>query len=1004
MEEQLRQLKEELAAMRDQFTLKTMLLSKKIQALEQELLASGTPNASNNDSSEPTHPPSQALAASINNIIKDPVDLLLNETAPNNTIEAAEQKLSNDDADFSVTSNINDKNQHNDDPWRAIASKPSTPHKPPFINVIFTHLMALMFEWFSPLVKIYESYKARGMLGIFLLTVAGAALVLAGFGYLMQLLIAEIGAGSKSLLMSATAISVIGGGVLLKVKTTFSEFASAIVALGLLLCFSTIYFVGSVYQLIPGLALLALYALTALACHYLALWLDTKVIAVLGSVGIAVMPLLTGSTIIEPAYYVLALLFVSASSLYLAYKHIGHWLAELSFAFTFIALAWINSDNALFMSAWMINAFYVLFSGYLYLSLFQHKPQTKRFLIFLAAVVGASLLLLLQGADYSVSELNLQLALNAVIGLVAALLFYKVKHEQLSVLVLITATWIVLSIVGMLAATYWGIAWAIEAILLIFMSRYYNIPSLIHQGQGLAALAIVYCLFAVIPYFPLPALLNTDAWVIVIMIAVVISIWQRLIRPAKTKQTDSVIYHPYVQAQVYPALIFLESAWLSIVALACAYVWLGEWAGLSAILIQLALLFRAKNVSSTALNKTSIEMLAIILILFPIAYAFVGSEAVNSIRFSQLPVFAKASLIVAFVQLWLWSAFYRKFNPESRLRNMAELARILFYLLLPICWLGTAFRRLDEDILMVLWLSPVIAILLAHFSKAKPLLYESKILFAAFSLLSLWFMLFSSLTTAVMGLAGYAVVVSLAYYLNKKPQSDVKFNFVLSWALNLAGILIAVFFATHFNDGVLPIVIISFYSLAVIGAHQRFLLCNENKGIHFGFLVIASISSWLLMLFGAASKSNTPTEYAITPLLILAIVFFLKKRQMLPIDNKVAQDSTKLELYMHTYLLITYVLSCLTLYKFGFDLAIAPLLAMHGAIILFVKNRSRTTVRYSFALILMGIAKLALIDTANVVLWQKVIMFMGIGVFILLCSFWYQKLVSKDAEALKPAE
>ncbi|MFT6703300.1 MAG: putative membrane protein, partial [Pseudomonadales bacterium] len=86
--------------------------------------------------------------------------------------------------------------------------------------------------------------------------------------------------------------------------------------------------------------------------------------------------------------------------------------------------------------------------------------------------------------------------------------------------------------------------------------------------------------------------------------------------------------------------------------------------------------------------------------------------------------------------------------------------------------------------------------------------------------------------------------------------------------------------------------------------------------------------------------------------------------------------------------------------EFAFDLAIAPLLAIHGTIILFVKNKTKATVRYSFALILLGIAKLALIDTANAVLWQKVMLFIGIGVFILLASFWYQKLVSKDAEAL----
>jgi hypothetical protein len=54
---------------------------------------------------------------------------------------------------------------------------------------------------------------------------------------------------------------------------------------------------------------------------------------------------------------------------------------------------------------------------------------------------------------------------------------------------------------------------------------------------------------------------------------------------------------------------------------------------------------------------------------------------------------------------------------------------------------------------------------------------------------------------------------------------------------------------------------------------------------------------------------------------------------------------------------------------------------------------------------LLGISKLALVDAANALLWQKVILFMGIGVFILAASFWYQKLVKnidKNGDSLKP--
>jgi hypothetical protein len=76
------------------------------------------------------------------------------------------------------------------------------PTKPSFIAIFIQTILSSLFDWLSPVTKIYQSYQERGMLGIFILTIVGISLTLAGFGYLMQLLIDQLGAGSKSLLMS----------------------------------------------------------------------------------------------------------------------------------------------------------------------------------------------------------------------------------------------------------------------------------------------------------------------------------------------------------------------------------------------------------------------------------------------------------------------------------------------------------------------------------------------------------------------------------------------------------------------------------------------------------------------------------------------------------------------------------------------------------------------------------------------------------------------------------
>ena len=100
---------------------------------------------------------------------------------------------------------------------------------PTFFTLFFQTILSSLFDWLSPVTQVYQSYKARGMLGIFILTMVGIGLTLAGFGYLMQLLIDQLGAGYKSLLMCIAAILVMGLGIGLKIKTRFSEFATAIV-------------------------------------------------------------------------------------------------------------------------------------------------------------------------------------------------------------------------------------------------------------------------------------------------------------------------------------------------------------------------------------------------------------------------------------------------------------------------------------------------------------------------------------------------------------------------------------------------------------------------------------------------------------------------------------------------------------------------------------------------------------------------------------------------------
>lgn len=856
--------------------------------------------------------------------------------------------------------------------------KEPLPTKPSFITILIQTILSSFFDWCSPVTKIYTSYKERSMLGIFILTMVGIGLTLAGFGYLMQLLIDQLGAGAKSLLMCFAAILVIGLGIVLKTRTHFGEFATAIVALGILLSYSTVYFSGSVYGLLPNVLVLILYLAIALICHAMAVWLETKVVAALGIIGIATMPIFSNAIGIEPINYLLSLAFVVCSSLILAYRHVGQWLAHLCLAFTLVSLEWIVGVENIQLSIWIVNLFYLLFFTYVAITLLKNKAPTSQALVFLAAIAGSTALIFFQAADIFSSTISMIFAFNTLVAIAMSVLFYNVKRQLIHFFILLSASWGVLTIMSAFSNSYWGIAWAVEGILLIVIGRKYEVASPINQGQMLTVIALLYSWSALAIYFPLPALKSVDGWILSIMIIAVIAVWQRLINTSK-------IFDEFTINNVKPFLQFLEVLWLSILVIVSAHIWFGNWTGAGVVLIQLALLFRAKHC-----KQVSIEVFAAMLTAVPLFYAHQGVLMVDSYRFTMLPLFAKLAIASAFLQLWLWSAFYRKYQPNSDMKDIAESLRIFFYLLIPVCWLGSVVRRFDEESLMLIWLSPLLALLIARKIKHQVLFNEAKILTG---LASVFFALFIgklTLLNSVLALMGFSGFYVIAYLINRKDASLV-YQFICSWGVLSLGLALPNIVGSQTNSLFYAAIIASLYWAIAFNVMTISALLKRNET----FIIAIN----LLLVIGALLLIPSNAFYVVVPVIFLTAALYKKEHKF---EHSRLGTALKLnsDLFLHTIAAISYVTLFASLTIYRFDLLISPVLAVHGALILFLKDRRLTTVKYSFTLISLGIIKLAMLDAANALLWQKVILFMGVGVFILLASFWYQKLVNRVDEEL----
>jgi hypothetical protein len=418
-----------------------------------------------------------------------------------------------------------------------------------------------------------------------------------------------------------------------------------------------------------------------------------------------------------------------------------------------------------------------------------------------------------------------------------------------------------------------------------------------------------------------------------------------------------------------------------VLLIASANIWLGNWTGAIVILLQLALLFRAR-----ACKQIAIEAFAAVLIVVPLFYVYQGAVLVDSYRFTTLPLFAKLSVISAFAQLWLWSAYYRKYYADSALRFVAEAARILFYMLIPICWVGSVVRRFDEVSIILLWLSPLLALFFARKIGHHLLIKETKILTG---LASIGFIAanvsdkLSSLNVFA-ALVGFSAFYVISYLLNRKNEAPI-YQFICSWGVVSLGIAVPAIVGFQTNSLLYGLVFASAYwSLAFSCIHTSSHL-NRNEIFITASALILVLVSWVLI--------PSSFGYALMPTIFLLSTMYQKEARF---KRSKLNDLFKThgDLFLHSVLAVTYVVLLYSLTEYRVELLIAPVLAIHGALILFLKDRRLTTVKYAFALMSLGIVKLAFIDAANALLWQKVILFMGIGVFILGASFWYQKLIS----------
>jgi len=254
---------------------------------------------------------------------------------------------------------------------------------------------------------------------VFMMTIAGILALVMGSGYLLQYTFTNIlGDIAKMLLMFLGSLGVIGYGAWLASKREDQqEFASAILGLGVTLCYLCSYFAGSYYQLLESGPELFLFSVVTAGGILLAYLYETRIVAVVSLVGASLSPLVIGSTLFGGEHYFIIQLLISIAYIHLSQRIRWVVLANLNFVVITIAF-----QSHLYAASGMgivtlfgLHGFFYLFNYYLLISRISKRGLVERVDIALVTSNALFFAIALWQAMADTTLLGLLLGANAVI-------------------------------------------------------------------------------------------------------------------------------------------------------------------------------------------------------------------------------------------------------------------------------------------------------------------------------------------------------------------------------------------------------------------------------------------------------------------------------------------------------------------------------------------------------------------------------------------------------------
>ena len=901
-------------------------------------------------------------------------------------------------------------------------------HLEPLLSLFASNLLGPFAALFSQFFSTYHHYKKQGKAPVFFMTLAGIVALVLSFAYLLQYSFNEfLGPTGKVLSGFTVAIAITVAGIFFtKRQHQMAEYGSGIIGLGVVLNYLCAYFAGPYYDLLPPLLGFGLLSAVTIIAFVIALYFETRVVAMVTLLGGAFMPLIMQHIDDSPLLY-LAYLWVLAMAM-LQLSHRIRWpaLAMVSMIVSAAMIEysllnrWTTETTDLLLIA-LMHAFFYGFAFYILRGL-KNDTVMEKSRLYLTTATLMFFLIVIQQVAVSSMQAGVIYAANIVPWLLLFLWPNKLfNHGQVSdaarslqvIALLYAGVFSAFAVLLLTSPALSGATWAAEGLLLLYLGGRYAFTSVRVEGYIALAIALISMVGQAMLWLAdgmvsAPEILQLEfngEWLNLLGVPVCLAAMLMIVSRFTTqvKGWEQLLKTVSDNAfAIAASLTFL----LTVSIFSSQLMWL------LAVIPMFAVIYYAQHRGLFVAELVGLAHLA--LIIFPV---LLSAAIVGNFHYSEQNIFAQIARVEAFVCLWLIAEFYRRYCQQSRLFAHSENLRKLFYLLIPVFFLPTVWRKYPELFPVVLWLSSAISLFLYHRLQYGVLKLELRVLVLAASIAAIFacglqkFAHWQGYASPAL-LLGVAAFIFLLFYGKGLQRNNTGNEQLLArydalkplhtWGIFYHGIAVFILLYGISSQLALGLLASSLYFTGVYFYRPVLAPIRRQLWLIYAIIFVLFIVLSLLHMFETINHRSLQLTIIIYNAAALASVLMLVYRDVAQnrwVWRVTARQLVHLWLF-HISCIIAYGALIMQLFTTMQGPVFSFSLVLHATLLLFqsVNPKMKKLIWLSLSLFTVAGLKVLLWDLQDFSLIQKIVVFMLIGASMLAAAFKYQRMLPQQQE------